>query len=242
MNFSIEFNEIVERRRSVRIFDTDAFFDKNVVLRSLGRATLAPNSSNLQLWAFYRVKTPTIKAELSIACMGQSAAKTAQELVVFVTKPNNWKANTAWNAENMKAHFKGEENGSKSKRALEYYQKLIPFFYRNDIFGLFTLLRKIIIGFNGLKRPIMWLTSRTDQRIIFHKSVALAAQTFMLSMTAEGYDTCPMEGFDKYLVKKILNLEATDEITMIVACGKGKPEGIYYERARLPIDSVVFTV
>ena len=35
-----------------------------------------------------------------------------------------------------------------------------------------------------------------------HKTCALAAQTFMLAMSNEGYDTCPMEGFDSRRVKK----------------------------------------
>jgi len=29
---------------------------------------------------------------------------------------------------------------------------------------------------------------------------------------------------------------------MIIACGKGLPEGIYYERKRLPYDEVVFEI
>ncbi|MES2794739.1 MAG: nitroreductase family protein [Bacteroidota bacterium] len=242
MNLAKEFDQIVHKRRSVRIYDNDFLFDESAVSRSLERAVLAPNSSNMQLWAFYRVKSKAIKEQLVHACMHQSAAKTANELIVFVTKISNWKANAQWNLENMKRQFEGKELTTKDKRALAYYTKLMPLFYKNDFWGFNTLLRKIIIGYMGLKKPIIRLTNEADQRIMCHKSVALAAQTFMLSMTAEGYDTCPMEGFDKNLVKKILKLGKTDEITMIVACGKGKPEGIYSERTRLPIEKVIFTL
>ncbi len=41
-----------------------------------------------------------------------------------------------------------------------------------------------------------------DLRVIAHKSTALAAQNFMISMAALGYDTCPMEGLDSKRVKK----------------------------------------
>jgi nitroreductase len=242
MNYSKEFDEIVNKRRSVRVFETAEHFDAFAVERSLERAVLAPNSSNLQLWAFYRIKSKSIKDQLARACLGQSAAKTASELVVFVTKLDNWNANSAWNADNMKAYFSDQAPSTKSKRALEYYNKIIPFFYRNDFLGMNTLFRKLMVGFYGIKKPIMRLTTHTDQRIICHKSIALAAQTFMLSMTAEGYDTCPMEGFDKNLVQKILHLNPNDEISMIIACGKGTAEGIYYERTRLPISEVVITV
>ena len=218
------------------------FFNGNSVEKSLKRAVLAPNSSNLQLWAFYRVQSKLVRTELANACMGQSAAKTASELVVFVARLSNWQTHAKWNAQNMENSLSGKELTKKDKRGLEYYTKIIPFFYKNDFFSFHTLFRKIMIGFNGLSKPIMRLTTKTDQRIIAHKSVALAAQTFMLSMTAEGFDTCPMEGFDKYLVKNILKLRPTDEITMIIACGKAKPEGIYYQRTRLPLNQVVFNV
>lgn len=242
MKFANEFDAIVKKRRSVRIYDSTIEFDGKAVERSLERAVLAPNSSNMQLWAFYRVKTKAVKKELVEACMHQSAAKTASELVVFVTRISNWRANAQWNLENMKKQFAGKELTAKDKRALSYYTKLMPLFYKNDFFGFNTLIRKIIIGYMGFKKPIIRLTNEADQRIMCHKSVALAAQTFMLSMTAEGYDTCPMEGFDKKIAKKILKLGHSDEITMIVACGKGKPEGIYSERNRLPNEQVIFTV
>jgi nitroreductase len=75
-----------------------------------------------------------------------------------------------------------------------------------------------------------------------HKSCALAAQTFMLSIAAEGYDTCPMEGFDKVRVKRELNLPWNAEINMIVAIGKGTEQGIWGKRFRVPYNEVVFTV
>ncbi len=242
MQYAKEFDEIVRKRRSVRIYDSEIVFDGMAVERSLERAVLAPNSSNMQLWAFYRVKSVEIKQKLVVACMHQSAAKTASELVVFVTKQSHWRENAAWNLANMKRQFEGKELTSKDKRALAYYTKLMPLFYRNDFLGINTLIRKIIIGYMGFNKPILRLTSEADQRIMCHKSVALAAQTFMLSMVAEGFDTCPMEGFDKTLVKKILNLGKSDEVTMIVACGKGKLEGIYSERTRLPNEKVIFTI
>ena len=62
----------------------------------------------------------------------------------------------------------------------------------------------------------------------------------MLSMTAEGYSTCPMEGFDSAKVKKMMNLPAGAEINMIIAVGKGTEEGVWGPRFRLPYEDVVF--
>ena len=84
------FDEIVHKRRSIRKYDSKAPFDSIAVERSLERAILAPNSSNLQLWEFYRVKTPSKKKELAKYCLGQRAATTANELIVFVTRKDKW--------------------------------------------------------------------------------------------------------------------------------------------------------
>lgn len=64
-----------------------------------------------------------------------------------------------------------------------------------------------------------------DVRIMVHKSCALAAQTFMLAMSAAGADTCPMEGFDSKLVKNLLNLPKEAEVNMIISCGYRTEKG-----------------
>ena len=93
-----------------------------------------------------------------------------------------------------------------------------------------------------INKPIIHLITHADQRVSMHKSCALAAQTFMLSMKSEGYDTCPMEGFDEKLVKKALELPQKVEICMVIACGIGKSEGIYSARTRVDDTEVIFRV
>jgi nitroreductase len=236
------FDEILDKRRSVRIYDENAAFDENIIRRGLERATLSPNSSNMQTWEFYWVKSKEKHDALTHACMNQSAARTAQQLVVFVTRQDKWKERVQWHLSNLKTQLQGKELTKRDKRALEYYSKIMPLAYRNDFLGFNTLLRTIIMIYLGLRKPIMRVTTHADQRVICHKSCALAAQTFMLSLAADGYDTCPMEGFDARLVKKILKLPAAAEITMIVACGIAKEGGIYGERLRLPMEEIIFEV
>jgi nitroreductase len=107
---------------------------------------------------------------------------------------------------------------------MDYYGKLMPLFYRNDWFGFMTLLRKLIILVKGFNRPFLRVSSHADQRVMVHKSCALAAQTFMLSMASHQYDTCPMEGFDSRLVKKLIDAPAGAEVCMIVAEREQKKE------------------
>lgn len=240
--FGSTFTSIVNRRRSVRVFDNDAPFDDSIVSNALALAVLSANSSNMQLWEFYHIKSKTVHEELTKACMGQSAAKTANQLVVFVTRQDKWAERVQWNLDKINQQFEGKELTKRDKRALEYYQKLMPLVYRYDPFGFNTLLRKIIVFFMGFNKPFLRISNHGDQRVMCHKSCALAAQTFMLSLASEGYDTCPMEGFDSKLVKQILHLPSAAEVTMIVACGIGKEEGIYSERIRVPNHEVIFEI
>jgi len=233
------FDEIIEKRRSNRKFDEAVEVPNEVIQRSLERAILSPNSSNMQLWEFYWIQDPAEKEKYTALCLGQSAAKTAKQLVVFVTRGDLWKRRAQWNYDRVRESIVGEPN-KLQKRGLDYYTKLMPLAYRSDFFGFFTLLRKTISFFMGLTKPFYRLGGKANQRITVHKSCALAAQTFMLSIAAEGFESCPMEGFDEQRVKKALNLPAGAEINMIIAVGKGTTEGIWGKRHRVPYNEVVF--
>lgn len=235
------FDEIVERRRSIRIYDEHAEFDETAVVRSLERATLAPNSSNLQLWEFYRVKTKSKKEELAKYCLGQKAATTANELIVFVTRKDKWKANAKFVLEEAKKDFP-ERIGKQQKLIIDYYSKLIPILYGNDALDISGKLKKIASFGVGIFQPIAREVDANDMRVVVHKSLALAAQTFMLSMTSEGFDSCPMEGFDSKRVKAFLNLPEGAEIGMIVSVGLAKPEGLYGRRVRIPNNKIIHTI
>lgn len=235
------FDEIVHRRRSIRIYDNKAPFDESAVERSLERAILAPNSSNLQLWEFYRVKSKTNKAELAKYCLGQNAAKTSKEMVVFVTRKDKWKQNANFLLNEAKKDFPAVLE-KRHHRIIEYYTKIIPTLFYTDPVDIIGGMKKVASNITGVFQPMPRQVTATDIRIVAHKSVALAAQTFMLSMTAEGYDTCPMEGFDSERVKKMLKLPKAAEICMIVSVGKAKPEGVYGRRVRIPKEQVVFEI
>lgn len=240
--FSAEFNKIVETRRSNRRFDTNINVPEDVISRSLERAIKSPNSSNMQLWEFYWIKSDDVKQKMHSLCLNQSAAKTANHLIVFVVRRDLWNIRARWNLEKIKHSIGNNTPNKMQKRALQYYGKIMPLIYRNDPFGINTLIRMVISHGTGLFKPFMRMNGKADQRIVAHKSCALAAQTFMLSITAEGYDTCPMEGTDTIRIRKLLNLPYGAEINMVVAVGKGTAEGIYNERLRLPFEEVVYTL
>jgi nitroreductase len=237
--FSKEFQEIINYRRSNRAFDPEVEVPNDVIQRSLERTVLSPNSSNMQLWEFHWIQSKVELEKYVPLCLGQRAAKTAKHMVVFVTRRDKWRERARWNAEKIKETIKGEPN-KLQKSAINYYSKLMPLVYANDPFGFMTLVRKSISFFMGLRKPFYRTGGIAKQRIVVHKSCGLAAQTFMLSIAAEGFHSCPMEGFDEKRVKKALKLPRRAEINMIIAVGKGTEEGVWGPRFRVPNEEVIF--
>jgi len=232
------FNKIVNERRSIRKYDQSVPYDKSIVERSLQRAILSPNSSNMQLWEFYRVTSDAAKKELAYYCMDQLPATTARELVVFVARPDHYKKSIAHNLELVNHPDNTEKESRKEKRRM-YYGKMMPAFYAFDFLFLFSLLKKLFVTITGISKPSIREVTSIDKKVTIHKSVGLAAETFMLSVKAEGYDTCPMEGVDSKRIKKMLGLPRRAQINMVVSVGPQADDGVFYPRIRYPYDEVV---
>lgn len=232
--------EIINYRRSVRHYK-NLPIDSEKVKHCIELATLAPNSSNMQLWEFYHVTNPETLKQLSEACLGQMAATTAQQMVVFVTRQDLYhkraKTMMALETQNVLKNTPKEKQEKRIKRWQMYYGKVIPFLYARFL-GVLGLIRKVFVNIVGLFRAIVYQVSENDVRVVVHKTCALAAQTFMLAMANEQYDTCPMEGFDSRKVKNILNLPFGAEVNMVISCGIREEQGVWGDRMRVPFDEV----
>ncbi len=234
--------EILNHRRSVRVYDPDKPIDSEKVKECIELATLAPNSSNMQLWEFYHITNRNVIDKLTPACLGQSTVRTAQELVVFVTRQDlhrkRAKAILDFERENIKKYSPEARQQKRLADRDTYYGKIMPLLY-GRFYGFLGGLRKLITSSVGLFRPIVRSVSESEIKAVIHKSCALAAQTFMMAMAEQKYDTCPLEGFDSFRVKRILGLPSDCEINMIISCGirKGN-DGIWGERFRVPFNEV----
>ena len=232
-------SEAIAYRRSVRRYDPNQQLNTTEVQNCIREATLAPTSSNLQLWEFYHITSPDSLKALSKACFGQSAAGTALQSVIPIVRKDLWRSRAAANLNFLTSQFEAQEtrDAKKEQRTLKYYNKLVQTLYR-EFFGIFSFSKKIVAFFIGLSRPMYREVSRCDLRIIAHKSTALAAESFMVSMAAKGMDTCPIEGYDSKRVKQILGLPKSVEITMIIGCGYRDKGGIYGPRFIIPFEEV----
>lgn len=233
-------SEAIAYRRSVRVFKSDVSLDDEKVKECISNAVLAATSSNLQLWEFYHITNPDVLKKMTEACLGQNAAKTAQQLVVVLARKDLWRKRAKSNIAFLKSQYGTKNKADYTKRekfALNYYEKLIPSIYI-DFLGILGALKYVIFQVIGLFKPIYRQVRNSDMRIVAHKSAGLAAQNFMISMAAIGYDTCPMEGSDTKMIKSILKLPRGAEINMVIGCGVRDENGIYGPRFRVPFDEV----
>ena len=232
----MDFFDCIDKRRSVRKF-LDETIPEEVITKALKASLLAANSSNIQPWEFYWVKENDNKYDLIKACFSQNAAKTAQELIVAVSRIDTWKRNRNLILENYK------KKGKLLPIVEKYYKKVIPLSYVHDRIGILGVLKKIIsffISIVGLFRPVpRGPIFRHDVFEIVTKTTALACQNFMMAIVAQGYDSCPMEGFDHRRVKKILKLNSKAHVVMVLGVGKADPAGIYGKRFRIKDDLVI---
>ena len=172
--------------------------DDEKIKNCIRNATLAPNSSNMQLWEFYHITDKEILKKLSKACFNQNAAKTAVNMVVFVTRRDKWKQRAKQNLNFLESMFdKQEKEGidvaRRRKVSRNYYKKLMPIIY-NDFLGLIGVYKKILSFFIGLFRPIYREVLFTDQKVIIQgygiscsKLYAICQIDMILPM--EGSDT-----------------------------------------------------
>ncbi len=238
--------EVLNYRRSVRVFDKTKPLDPEKVKHCLELATLAPNSSNMQLWEFYHITQPELLAKVSRACLDQKSTATAPEVVVFVVRRDVYRKRARFvldfERDNIHRNSPKERQAKRIKDRELYYGILMPFVYARFL-GLLGLFRKLLANIISIFRPMMLEVSENDMRVVAHKSCALAAQTFMIAMANEGYDTCPLEGFDSKQMKKLLKLPHGAEVNMVIACGiRDGNKGIWGERGRVPFDEVYHRV
>ena len=136
-----------------------------------------------------------------------------------------------------------EANGPVPKMLQDYYKKLIPFTYTPGPLSVLGLVKKPLLAAVGLFRPVpRGPTTRGELLEVVSKTTALGCENLMLALTAQGFASCPMEGFDERRVQRILGLPRSARVVMVLGIGEAAPEGIYAPQYRVPRELVVHQV
>ena len=228
----MDFFDVVQKRRSIRKFSAEKV-PESIIRKALEAATLAPNSSNAQTWDFYWVRSEDKKSKVVDACLNQSAARTAGEIIVITANPKNWKRSQ----QELVAYAKSVKA---PPTVIKYYEYAFPAMYKT---GIYSIFKKVGFFVAGLFTPIMRRpASKRDVEEVCLKSATLACENFVLAITAQGYDTCMMEGFDEVRLKKALSLKCSDRIAMVIAVGKSTERGTWGPQFRISNDKVIHEV
>lgn len=227
------FHRIAEERRTVRAFLPDPV-PQEVLDRCLDSALRAPSSSNMQPWEFVVIRDPEKRAQAMKVCLDQKGPATAPLLIAVVTHRDTWPRHSRFILDTLEAR------GILRKSQSTYWGTLIPLLYRQGPFGLLGMAKKAVSRVMSWFRPSHNMLSHPDLRVMTHKSTALAAATLMLAFRAEGYDSCPMEGFDPWRAKAFLKLPPKAEVCMFLAVGRRAEKGaLWWERILVPREWVV---
>ena len=110
---------------------------------------------------------------------------------------------------------------------IKKYRFLVPAIFEDGPFHLLAPVKEISAWFLGLWRPVMrGPFGKAEQELWAVKTAALACENFMLALTAAGFDSCAMEGFDEHRVKKLLALPRAARVVMVIAAGQRGPEAL----------------
>jgi len=232
-----EFDRVVRRRRSIRRFTKRPIAESDM-RDVIDAGLLAPNSSNLQAFEFYWVRSPEKKKALATACLSQSAARTAQELVVCVARWDQWddtrKEYLTWL----------ETQPNVPKPVMLYYRRLAQTLYSQGPFGVVGAARKVVATLTGIAQPVpRGPMDEADMRVWAVKSAALACENVMLAAVAKGFDSCPMEGMDAVRVGRIVGARGDRwDIPMVLGFGYRADNAIWATQWRRERDKLVHEI
>lgn len=224
-----EFEELARGRRAVRKFKPEPV-EEALLNRLLAICQWAPSGYNLQPAHYIVVTDPGVKARLCKACMGQKQVLDAAATVVFTGDRRVVENNLDRVVESEKAAGAISE---KYEGMLRYYVSLT---FSHRPLGLGWLWKACLPPLIRWFRPVPAFPA-VHKQIWLAKQTMLNAMIFMLAARAAGLATVPMEGFDETLVRKVLNIPATQAVVLVVPVGYAADGEL--KKSRLPVEDFI---
>ena len=223
------FRAVAEARRSARSF-LPGPIPESVLAACFDIAIRAPSSHNLEIWRFLDVRKPETRAALNHLCLDQPQARQAANLIVAVARPDLWRLGADSNEGTADAAYRTWLPRLKKK-----YELMVPLLFADGPLHVLAPAKAAVLWAIGQFRPMMrGPFGRSEQQMWAIKTTALACENFMLALTAAGYDSCPLEGFDEPRVKRLFALPSDARVVMVIAAGRRGPDAlipqIRYER------------
>jgi len=232
-------NDILDaifQRRAVKLFEPVAIAQSSRE-RILDAARHAPSSFNSQPYKLYWVESAAKRAAVAKLCLAQAPAETASALVVVVADIGSMPATTQGQLEWMRRNNFAESKIRDYRRTARIGRIL----FMPGPFGIFAAVKRTLFWLlNRIRTSGMPPLSRQDLFKWATRSTSLACQNLMLAAEALGFNTCPMEGFDRRRLSQYLGLSGRyHEIVMVIAIGRKSPAYRQPPQWRRPLDATV---
>lgn len=226
---------VIEERRAVRDFDP-ADVDDNDLHEILDAALLAPTSSNLQLFRFHVVRSAEKRALVSEACLGQRAARGAPVLIAVAACPHEGTISVEGQSVAI------DEDAAMTARERDHARSHLATMRTVVRFSPLAIARPILRAVLAAVRRFKPTPDLPAGPEAFEgwamRNSAFAAQTLLIAAQARGYATCPMEGFDRFLVQEALGL-VSERVWLVIALGRRAPDAHVPARWRRPFPVLV---
>ena len=216
-------------RHACKVFDENKKISDTDMAYILETGRLSPSSFGMQGWRMLVITDPGVRARLKKECWNQVQIDTSSHLVVFVTRTKELEPGNDW----VKSRF--ADRGMPAEAQAAYYERYAGFHQnlKTRLKGFFT--RSIVGIFYGLfhscRKP-------GDLYEWASKQCYIPLGNMMTAAAMIGIDSCPLEGFDKNAVEKVLELDTSRE-EVVVLCAFGYRKNDQPEKKRLPLDIYV---
>lgn len=220
-------------RRAIRKFDATRIPEEDISAL-LAEVAFAPSSGNLQPYELHWIRDASLKDSVALACNGQQAAASAQDIIVVVASP----ALAKRNARAQLAHV--DASSTLEQRSKAYHRKQIGKFQKILAVGS-SAAWSPLLSLAAWIRPSLSLlpVGHIGSRHWAARNAIFAAHTFMLAAAAKGIDSCPMEGFSASKIIRILDLPRGSVIPLVIALGYRADDARIEERWRRSMTDVV---
>lgn len=222
--------QVIRQRQAVRSFSPREVAEETI-RELIELSNRAPSAYNIQPWHFIVVRDIELRRLLHELTLKQIQVLEAPVSVVFIADPNCWKESYE------RVLNLGVASNALSKEQADFCRKSVQFIFEIAPYGLFGFIKKLIHPFLRFKQPLPdLLYSYADICRYVKAQTNFAAANFMLAARAAGLDTCPMESFDEYRVKKLLKIPPQMTVALIISLGyRSEDKNELPQSVRLPL-------
>jgi putative NAD(P)H nitroreductase len=232
MSQELSVSQALARRRAARRYLPEPV-ERAALIDILDQTRLTPSGFNMQPVHFVLVTDPEAKRRLRRACMDQKQVEEAAAAVVFAADlhPHRGRLESILSRD--------LEAGAIDSKYASFSGRVVRLFFEGGPLGLVGRLKAAAFATARLFRPMLQPALTRRQREIWSiRQAAMAAQTFLLLAAARDLDTCPMEGFDPWRVRRTLGIPRRYVPALVVTVGRAVPFATP-RRVRVPLPELL---